>query len=235
MKIMTFNIQHGLDYVNKVIDLDLFAHVIAKYEADVCGLNEVRGEGPLVDYEDQTEIIGGKLGFSRYFGEAIKVDEANPYGNAIVSRYPFKAVETIPIPDPVDKSEPGYYESRCVIRAIVKIEGKEICFLVCHMGLVTGERKNAVATLCRLVDESTLPTIVMGDFNMEPEDELLLPLRERLRDTAKLDEGADKATFPSDAPRIKIDYIFYKGLECKRVETIKEVISDHLPIMAEFK
>lgn len=103
LKVMTFNIQHALDYQKQIIDFDLFINAIKKYDADICGLNEVRGFGPLEDYTDQTNTIGNGLGFNRYFGEAIKVQETSPYGNAIVSRYSFKAVKTIKIPDPETK------------------------------------------------------------------------------------------------------------------------------------
>ena len=37
-----------------------------------------------------------------------------------------------------------------------------------------------------------------------------------------------------EVDRIKIDYLFYRGLECRSVKTIGEVVSDHLPIIAEF-
>ena len=33
----------------------------------------------------------------------------------------------------------------------------------------------------------------------------------------------------------KMDYENYRGLECTGVETINKVVSDHLPIIAEFK
>ena len=52
MKIMTFNIQHALDYKNQVIDIELFADSIKKFGADVCGLNEVRNKGVREDYAD---------------------------------------------------------------------------------------------------------------------------------------------------------------------------------------
>ncbi len=230
MKVMTFNIQHALDYKNQKIDIDLFVRSIKKYGADICGLNEVRGEGPLEDYSDQTTAIGSGLGYYYYFGEAIKVDGENPYGNAIVSRYPFKSVETVMIPDPEEKTEDARCESRCVIKAVVDIDGKDVCFLVCHMGLVHDERVNAVKTLSNIIDECDIPTVLMGDFNTTPDDEVLKPLLE------KLSVADDKLpTFPSDAPTEKIDYIFYKNLEFESVTTINEVISDHLPIIAQFK
>ena len=235
MKVMTFNIQHALDYQKQVIDFDLFINAIKKYDADVCGLNEVRGDGPLEDYIDQTGAIADGLGFNSYFGEAIKVEGTSPYGNAIVSRFSFKSVETIKIPDPVIKKGKHSFESRCVIKANANVDGKEICFLVCHMGLNLSEQKNAVKTICALLDDINLPVILMGDFNTTPEDKVLNPIRERMSDSDHMNPVKNHGTYPSDKPDVKIDYIFYRDLKCTKTETIQEIYSDHLPIIAEFE
>ena len=192
MKIMTFNIQHCLDYKKQIIDFDLFAAAIRENGADVCGLNEVRGSGPVKDYSDQTNTLADKLGFYRYFGEAIKVKGTSPYGNAIVSKYEIKSAETIKIPDPLFKLEKVNYETRCIIKAVINLDNTDICFLVTHMGLANAERKNAVKALCRILDETTLPVILMGDFNSEPDDTVFAPLYERLEDTQQKSVNPDK-------------------------------------------
>lgn len=235
LKVMTFNIQHALDYQKQIIDFDLFINTIKKYGADVCGLNEVRGVGPVADYTDQTNTIADGLGFNRYFGEAIKVQGTSPYGNAIVGRYPFKSVETIAIPDPVTKRGKYGFESRCIIKAIADIDGKEVCFLVCHMGLNSSEQKNAVKTICKLLDEIEIPVILMGDFNTTPESKILKPIRKLMKDTDEFNSTKNQGTYPSDKPNVKIDYIFYRDLKCLQTETIQEIYSDHLPIVAEFE
>lgn len=235
MKIMTFNVQHCLDYKRNKIDTSFFVDAIGKYAPDVCGLNEIRGKGPRIGYTDQTKALGDGLGYYRYFAEAIKVGGKNPYGNAIVSRFRFKATETIPIPDPVKKTEKAGYETRCVLKAIIKTEDKEICFLVCHMGLVHDERVNAVNTICNIIDKTELPIVLMGDFNTTPDDVVLKPLYDRLYDTDGKAVRKGCYTYASYEPKVKIDYIFYRGLECKSVETIEEIYSDHFPIVAEFE
>ncbi len=230
MKVMTFNIQHCLDYKKRKIDCDLFARKITEYGSDFCGLNEVRGKGFLVGYTDQIKKLSGKTGMYGYFGQAIKVKGLGPYGNAILSKKPIKSVQTILIPDPGIKNENVNYETRCIIKAIVEENGKDIVFLVTHMGLAKAERINAVKTICEIADSTDLPIILMGDFNACPEEETFQPLFQRFSDTLK---GKDVKTFPSDCPEIKIDYILYRGLECKNTKVINEVVSDHLPIITE--
>ncbi|MBQ7115029.1 MAG: endonuclease/exonuclease/phosphatase family protein [Clostridia bacterium] len=235
LKVMTFNIQHALDYQKQVIDFNLFINAIKKYGADICGLNEVRGYGPLEDYTDQTTAIAEGLGFNSYFGEAIKVQGTSPYGNSVVSKFPFKSVETFTIPDPKSKRGKHSFESRCIVKAVVNFEGKDVCLLICHMGLNSSEQKNAVKTICGLLVEMEIPVILMGDFNTTPDSKVLKPLREKLKDTDDLNPIKNQGTYPSDKPNVKIDYIFYRGLKCVKTETIKEIYSDHLPIVAEFE
>lgn len=234
MKVMTFNIQHCLDYKRNKINIPLFIETIKKYGADVCGLNEVRGKGHLFGYTDQTNAIGDGLEFNRCFAEAIKVHGTGPYGNALVSRFPLKSTETILIPDPDDKNDEGCFETRCVLKSVIDVDGKDVCVLVCHMGLENSERVNAVSTLCKIIDDCEIPIILMGDFNTTPENEVLKPLHNRLNDTDLIADNYGAFTYPSYAPKKKIDYIFYKGLACKNVTTVAEIVSDHFPIIAEF-
>ncbi len=235
MRVMTFNIQHALDYQKQIIDTDLFVNAISKHNADFCCLNEVRGEGPIEGYTDQTDAITKGLGFFGYFGEAIKVGGTSPYGNAIVARSPFKSVETIAIPQTFDRSEDLNYEPRCIIKAVAEIEGSEVNFLVCHMGLSNAERKDAVDTICGLLDEIDMPVILTGDFNTYPQDAVLKPIYDRLRDADEKANVRNAFTYPSDKPEIKIDYIFYRGLDCTHSQVINEIYSDHLPIVADFE
>ncbi len=234
MKVMTFNIQHCLEYKKNRINVPLFYKTIGNLNIDICGLNEVRGKGRLFGYTDQTNAIGDGLGYNRYFAEAIKVKGTSPYGNALVTKYEIVSCETVKIPDPEDKNDDGWFESRCVLKTVLKCDGKDVCVLVCHMGLEPSERANAVVTICKIIDVTDLPVILMGDFNTTPEDGIFKPIYDRLSDTDDIALNKGMATYPSIKPEKKIDYIFYRGLTCKNVETYCEVVSDHFPIVAEF-
>lgn len=233
MKVMTFNIQHGLDYQNQIIDLPLFAEYIRKQDVDFCGLNEVRGEGNWDGYTDQTNFFGDALGLNRFFGEAIKVVGTNPYGNAFITRYPVKSAEVIHIPDSDDRSEDVHYEHRCAIKAILSVDGRDVMFVVCHIGLAKTEAKNAVEALCAILDSNDMPAVVMGDFNHTKESGVLNALLDKLSDTDSVSEKVGIYTFPSYSPREKIDYILCRGMKCIACETLTEIVSDHYPIVAE--
>ncbi len=224
MKIMTFNTQGCRNYLTRSMDIALMAETIKKQEPDIVGLNEMRGEGPRPDYTEQVQMLAELTGMPYYyFGNAIMVDGTNPYGNGLLSKYPIESVEKIIIPDPVERIENGRYETRCVIKA--KIKGLTV--LISHFGLERDEQLNAVKTVVEHLE--TENCIFMGDLNMTPDDPLLLPIQERMQDTAIL-FGNSLLSFPSDAPTMKIDYIFISpDLKAIDADIPAIVASDHRP------
>jgi len=223
IKFMTFNIQHCQDYVKKVIDIDLMVNTIKQCQADIIGLNEVYDNNE--DNPSQAEIIANKLGFYYYFGQAI-VYNGRPYGNAMISKYKFTSVETIKIPDPIRNTN-GMYETRCIIKA--NFESPDFTVLISHFGLVQSEQINAVSSIASMIKEIKTPTILMGDFNMEPEDNTLTPIFDLLIDT--LNEKL--LSFPSINPVRKIDYILIsKEIKVIDASIPSIVASDHLPHLA---
>ena len=230
IKLMSYNTQHCLNFITRQIDFDIIADTIRRCGADIIGLQEMRDLGQNGDYQAQTRILAEKLGFPYfYFAEAIRFEGLNPYGNAIISRYPIKSAETILIPDPEPKQYDGYYETRCLLKAEIGA-GNGLHVLVSHFGLNPDEQENAVETAL-----SHMPGtrgVLMGDFNLEPEDPILHPVTERLRDTAKA-FPAPKFSFPSDVPNVKIDYIFVTpDLKVREADIPAIVSSDHRPHVA---
>ena len=185
MKIVSFNTQHCFDYIEKKIDFDKFADTIKSLDADVVGLNEMRGEGTDAEYTEQVKILSELTGMKYYyFAKAIDIQGKGPYGNGMLSKIPILGVETVKIPDPDPKKYSGYYETRCVL---------------------------------------------MGDFNVRPENPVLAPIREKMQDTAEVFEG-ERLSFPSDAPDRKIDYLFVsRDVRVLDADIPEIVVSDHRP------
>lgn len=225
MKIVSFNTQHCLDYIEKKIDFQVYADAIKSMDADIVGLNEMRGKGTRADYEDQTAILSELTGMKHYyFAKAIDVGGENPYGNAIISKYPILSAETILVPDPDPREGNRYYETRCLLKAKLDCG---ITVLIIHFGLNRDEQKNAVATVLDHIENEKC--ILMGDFNVTPENDVLDPIRKRMKDTAEL-FGEPQLSFPSDKPDRKIDYIFVSpDVEVIAADIPAIVVSDHRP------
>ena len=110
INIMSYNTQHCMNYITREIDYDIIADTVTRCGADIIGLQEMRGKGRDSDYQAQTEILAERLGFYSYFAKALDVDGVNPYGNAVLSRFPIKAAETVAIPEPEKTTGNVYYE-----------------------------------------------------------------------------------------------------------------------------
>ncbi|MBQ3602209.1 MAG: endonuclease/exonuclease/phosphatase family protein [Clostridia bacterium] len=229
IKIMSYNTQHCLNFITREIDFDIITDTIKKCGADIIGLQEMRGEGDRADYTAQTETLAEKLGFNYYFAEAIRIGGTNPYGNAVLSRYPIISAETVPIPDPAVKKYDQNYETRCLMKAKIDVGGG-INVLVSHFGLNPDEQENAVKTVVANLPKEKC--VLMGDFNMQPDNENLAPIKQRLCDTAEKFDSP-KLSFPSDIPRVKIDYIFVSSdLTVADADIPAIVSSDHRPHVA---
>lgn len=228
--LMSYNTQHCLNYITREIDFDLMADTIRKCGADMVGLQEMFDLGETEEFTTQTKVLAEKLGFYHYFAQATKLEGGQyPYGNGIISRYPILAAEAVIIPDPVVRTGTRYYETRCLLKARIDV-GEGLNVLVTHFGLNPDEQENAVNTVI-----ANLPSekcVLMGDFNVRPENERINPIRQRLYDTAELFDEP-KLSFPSDNPRGKIDYIFTtKDLQVLSADIPAIVSSDHRPHIA---
>lgn len=233
MKIMSFNTQHCESYTEGKIDFELMAKAIQECGADIIGLNEMRGAGEIADFTDQTEALSALTGMKHsYFANAIDVGGKNaPYGNAILSKYPIERAETIIVPDPTFKLEGRRnYETRCLLKAVLSCK---ITVMVIHFGLNPDEQENAVRTVMENLEDERC--ILMGDFNVTPDNSILDPIRAKMVDAADLFKEA-KLSFPSDKPTRKIDYIFTTpDLELLDADIPAIVASDHRPHIAEIK
>lgn len=228
MKIMTFNTQHCLNYLEQRIDFDVMARAILSCGADIVGLNEMRDAGKHPDYTAQVAELAARTGMRyHYFAKAYDFS-GGPYGNGFLSHIPILKAETLLIPDPNPRKYNGYYETRCVLK--VTLEG-DITVLVSHFGLNPDEQESAVATVTDLLCDTRC--IFMGDLNVTPDNPLLDPIRARMTDTADF-FTCSPFSFPSDKPDRKIDYIFVSpDAQVLAAEIPAIIASDHRPHTAE--
>ncbi|MBQ2324900.1 MAG: endonuclease/exonuclease/phosphatase family protein [Clostridia bacterium] len=230
LNIVSFNTQHCMNYVTRQIDYEGVAKLIKELDADIVGLNEMRGEGDLPGYEAQMEKLAELTGYHYFFAPAIMMGGTSPYGNGLLSRYPIKQAEKIMIPDPTEKTGKSYYETRCIIKAVIDV-AEGLTVIVSHFGLNDDERFNAVNTLLPALEDKKC--VFMGDLNTTPEDPVLDGIRARMLDTAEV-IGEDKLSFPSDKPVEKIDYIFTsRDIEVTYADIPEKIVSDHRPYIVK--
>jgi hypothetical protein len=101
------------------------------------------------------------------------------------------------------------------------------------------EHAKATLRLCQaqklnpaLAAENTWPTILAGDLNDVPDSPAIKVLQPHWTDATA---GQPDPTWPSDQPRLKIDYVFFRPADGWRVvekQVINEsVASDHRPLL----
>ena len=235
LTVMTYNIQHGHVHLSDPgrIDLTETAEVIRQSGADLIGLNEVRGLGEHPDYTAQVERMAAYLGFHCFFGRSIYVGGNNPYGNAVLSRFPIGEAKVYHIPDPPSGEQGHRFEHRSILRAVAELpSGGRFAVFSSHFGLTPAEQKNAVTLADALTEAEDLPFVLMGDFNVAPDDPVLAPLNERLTTSTALLEG--QFSHPSHAPTERIDFIYAsKRVSILRADIIASTASDHRPVVAD--
>lgn len=233
--VASYNIQHGiyfparLESGDRTVRLSNVSELLAETAPDICGINEIYGEGSA--FGDQPRQIAEALGYRYSFAKAI--DTANgPYGNALLSRFPIKdvhfhAIET----DPDDIKPPKlYHENRVLLEALVDVDGVPLTVLVCHFGLNVEEAAEAVRVIETVLDTVKTPVLLMGDFNATPDSAAIARLRTRLSDAFADDEVY---TFPSNSPERQIDYMFVsRDIKPLNAYAVPAVVSDHFPVFA---
>ncbi len=225
MKIASFNVQHCNAYLEGKINYRVIADAILSLGADIVGLNEIYSRGEGVRLDEQTEVLGALTGYRyRFFARAIDFKDGR-YGNAFLSKIPIESAEVFPVAQG-DRSA-AHYEDRCLLK--VRLEGG-VTVLVIHFGLNRDEQENAVRLVLEHIEGEKC--VLMGDFNISPDSELLLPIREKMADTADA-FNEPKLSFPSDNPKQKIDYIFVsRDAKVNEADIPSVVASDHRPHVA---
>lgn len=230
MKIMTFNTQHCLDYLNQKIDFQVMADAINQLDADIVALNEMFDNSKHEEYDKQTEKLSKLTTLPYFFFAKAIFDVYGDYGNGLLSRYPIKSAEVIMIPDPSPRKYNGFYETRCLLKAVLE---NGLTVLATHFGLNPDEHENAVNTVIKHITDTKC--ILMGDFNVSPDNPVLAPIKAKMKDTGDL-FNSTKLSWPSDKPTIKIDYIFVSpDIEVVSADIPSLIASDHRPHIAEIK
>ncbi|MBE9212165.1 endonuclease/exonuclease/phosphatase family protein [Plectonema cf. radiosum LEGE 06105] len=187
------------------------------------------------------------LPFSAHFGRVLS-------GQAILSRYPITNNKRIVL----DKvaSKPFFYNALYLDRVAqvseIKVNNRSVIIINVHLeAFDVPTRRKQTEYIQKLLSEyvDKYPVLLIGDFNstVPPIPENPQPTVDILLKTAAIKSAFPPealnnpqiATFPSDKPIVKFDYVFYtpkniEVIEWRIIDQVKQA-SDHLPVMMKFR
>ncbi|MEC1478168.1 endonuclease/exonuclease/phosphatase family protein [Bacillus haynesii] len=231
--IMTFNIHHGKGRDRRV-DLERTAGVIAQSGCDIIGLNEVdQHYSNRSDYEDQIGRLAEQLNMHYAYCPSLSLSSDDSsvkrqYGNALLTRFPIVKEQHHSF-----NFVKGLVEGRSLLEADVRIGDRLFRVFVTHLSLNPWLHGKQTDFLIERVQESDLPVIVMGDFNMKPYSRGWKKVGEKLADLWDESQYGHGFTYPSHRPRRRLDYIFLSPsfhVTAAEVVAVDPSASDHLPL-----
>lgn len=171
-------------------------------------------------------------------------------GQAILSRFPISnpmAVEVYPASGLFPTAD---NERRVAQRAELSLDGMSVVVYNTHFPLNRDARLLAAYRLwSQVMQEEAVLVIVGGDFNAAPNEtaihflqgkEAIEGMYGQLTDCWAQAGVGPEETYPSDAPRARIDYVFYQGEPTVIVQEVKVIgrrpaeMSDHAAVVATF-
>ena len=238
LKIMTYNIHHANPPSRErdsTIDLKAVAAVINAAHPDLVALQEIDVNNARAGMDlNEAKELARLTGMSYFFSRAIWY-RGGAYGDAVLSRYPVK--DTIRYELPIEAGTKAETRVLCVVKVQLP-GGKQILFGSTHLDQHRDESNRLLQarTIAGIVKSFTLPCIIGGDFNADPESQTLNLLDSALTRSCRSD---CPLTIPTERPVKTIDYILYSpvaGFESLGVRSIHETYaSDHLPVVADIR
>ena len=238
LRVATYNIHKGVQGLGPARRLEIhnLGHAVEQLDADVVCLQEVR---KLHRREQQYFTRWPELPQAEFLApdgyEAVYQTNATTrhgeHGNALLSRWPVVSRGHEDMSD-------HRFEQRGVLHVTVHAHRRAVHILVLHLGLIPGSRVRQVEQLGRFI-EREIPRraalIVAGDLN-----DWGAKLRPAMKEFGLIDfVGERQLTYPSRLPLAQLDYVYARGLKPMGIEVPRGRIwgrmSDHLPLIAEFK
>ena len=153
------------------------------------------------------------------------------HGNALLTRWPVVGHQHEDISD-------HRFEQRGLLHVHVQVQNRLVHAIVVHLGLIPGSRVRQVQRLQQFIEREVppgSPVVVAGDFN-----DWGAQIKRMLSGFGLYEFDAPRAfTYPARLPLVQLDHVYVRGLEPLGLHVPRGRIwwrmSDHLPLIAEFK
>jgi endonuclease/exonuclease/phosphatase family metal-dependent hydrolase len=238
VRVATYNV-HGCVGMDRQRSEGRIAEVIASMSVDIVGLQELDLRRWRSSGADQAALIAAQLGWKHLFHPAMRSGNEQ-YGNAILSRFPFKLEWAAEMPG----AAPWFCrETRAAIWIRAETDLGSVHIINTHFGLGRGERTLQAQLLVGPTWLGSVPpdapAILVGDFNTVRTSRAYRVIAAHLRDVRTLVRPARAfRTFPTRFPSLTVDYIFVNTalhptqLSVHRTP-LARIASDHFPLVAE--
>ncbi len=242
MRLLLYNIRYGVGagasmhmplpgagYIlgNKDVLPDIVTF-IKSVDPDIVGLIEVDTGSIRSRRVNQAETIATELGMNssyetKYGAKSLNqlVPIIRKQGNAFLAA-------------PRVHGETFHYFDTGIKRLIIELEMETFAVFLVHLSLKYRHRHLQLRKLYDLIEETTKPVMVAGDFNtFWGENEIYLFMRAaglRSANTTSL------PSYPSRATRKELDFVLYQdGIQVTNFEIPQVRHSDHLPLVCDFE
>jgi endonuclease/exonuclease/phosphatase family metal-dependent hydrolase len=238
LRIATYNIHKGVQGLGPVRRLEIhnLGHAVEQLDADIVCLQEVRKlhrteERYFKRWPElpQAEFLCPEGYYPVYQTNA--TTRHGEHGNALLSRWPIVSHGHEDMSD-------HRFEQRGLLHVEVQVGRRSVHVIVLHLGLIAGSRVRQIEQMGRFIEREiprTAPVVVAGDFN-----DWGGKLRPTMQNFGLKDFVGERAyTYPSRLPLTQLDYVYARGLKPVGLQIPRGRIwwrmSDHLPLIAEFK
>ncbi|MHB1137957.1 MAG: endonuclease/exonuclease/phosphatase family protein [Microthrixaceae bacterium] len=222
MRVATYNIRHGAP-PGRCVALGGTGAAVASLRADVVALQEVDRHVFRSWWRDQPRHLARAIGGSAHFAAARSLGPFGRYGNALLVRGEVQRERVLELP--------SKGEQRVALLLRARLGDERVTVVSTHL---QNRRKGRPAEapdqldhLLRELQGWPTPWVLMGDLNLRADT--VVP---RLVD-AGLTPVDTAATFPSDGPSIRIDWIAVRDLAVVSAQVPDLRASDHRPIVAD--
>ncbi len=233
-KLLTYNIQIGLQVDHKTRTLEQTAEVIKKINAETVVLNEVDVHATRSDLVDQPKFVAQIAGYPHYLFGVASLRPGGEYGNVVMSKYPLESLTLLDLPS-------NDNESRSAM--VVKVNAPKPYYIIgTHFTYeqtpeMNEVRVKSVDMIADYIKEHQLtPVVLAGDLNAWENSNPIVRLREQgfcvINDVAP-----GEASYPADKPKVLLDYMAVYPADVAEVVTHYVVdepkASDHRPVYSE--
>ena len=201
---------------------------IKSVDPDIVGLIEVDTGSMRSRKVNQAETIATELGMNssyetKYGAKSLNklVPIIRKQGNAFLAA-------------PRVHGETFHYFDTGIKRLIIELEMETFAVFLVHLSLKYRHRHLQLRKLYDLIEETTKPVLVAGDFNtFWGENEIYLFMRAAGLRSANM---KSLPSYPSRAPRKELDFVLYQdGIKVTKFEIPEVRHSDHLPLVCDFE